>query len=256
MSIFNELRQGAKRSGIPATVALILAIVAGYLVSWFSEGRWLGADMAFLPMRIGDAPWTVALYPFSERPTGDAAIGVLFACWWLWGIGGSVERDLGPVRYLAFFFVFAVLGALAYWLGSVITGVQRPLFTSWVPIAGVTVLWGVRNPTDTIILLVLPIQGRYLAWLSAALVFLATNSPQLAVFTCIPLTLAWAFAAEKLPIPYRAVARSKRVPGGRGAPTRPEYFDDVRKREKQREERERLRKLFESSLDDDEGKDK
>jgi membrane associated rhomboid family serine protease len=254
MSIFRDLQQGARRSGTPGTVVLVAAIVGCFVVTWLTQGKYFGEDLAFLPSVATSKPWTLILYPFASSVAGF--VGVLFSAWWLWGIGGSVERDLNTPRYVGFFFLIALLGALAHWFGAVLMNSEQALFGSFLPIAAVTVVWGTRNP-DAIIqfMMVIPIPGKWLAWISGLMVFFST-SPQLALFACTPLVLAWAFAADKLPIPYRAVQRSRRVPGGRGAPTDPRYFDDVRKREKQREERERLRKLFESSLSDDENKDR
>lgn len=253
MSIFSDLQSSARKSGAPATVVLVFAIVGGYIVSWFSQGRVFGPNWAFHPAILSDSPWSIFTYTFSAPATGDWAIGILFAALWLWGMGASVERDIGAGRFVAFFFIMTTLGALAYFIGFLLLGPTsaRPFIGPFMAIAAVTVVWGTRNPTACVqLMFVLPITGKWLAWVSAALVFLSTDSRTLAIFACVPLILAWAFAAEKLPIPYRAVPRDRRVRGGVGSPRESAYFDEVRKREQDRKERERLRKLFESSLDD------
>lgn len=257
MSIFRDIQDGVKKSGTPATAALVFAVIGAYLISWFSAGKFFGLDLAFHPVLASAKPWTMILYPFASPPTGAVAVCILFAALWLWGIGGSVERDLGAGRYLGFFFIMTVLCALTYWAGEVLTGDPAVLWGSFVGIAAVTIAWGVRNPTSCVqLMFVLPITGKWLAWLAAALVFLSTDSPKLAAFACIPLILAWAFAADKLPIAYKGVYRSKRVRGGIGSPHEKAYYDEVRKREQDRKERERLRKLFEGSLSDDPDKDR
>ena len=256
MSVFRDLQYSARKSGTPGTVILIAGIIGCFLTSWFSQGQLFGANwFAMDPAVAGQRPWTLVLYPFSSFPVGEAFIFLLFDCWWLWLIGGSVERDLGAVRYVAFFFAMTFLGALAFWFGSALTGDLRHLIGAFLPIAAVTIVWGTRNPNSQIILLVIPISGKWLAWLAGALVFLSTDSPKLALFACAPLILAWAFAADKLPIPYKATPRSKRVSGGVASPREKDYYDEVRKREQDRRERERLRKLFESSLDEPQSKD-
>jgi membrane associated rhomboid family serine protease len=249
MSVFRDLQYSARKSGTPGTVIIIGAMVAGFLLCWLTVGRVFGPSLAMDPASALQHPWTLILYPFAGVPGANCFICVLFECWWLWLIGGSVERDMGSARYVGFFLLMAVLGGLAYWFGSALTGDQQYLIGAFMPVSAVTVVWGTRNPNATIILLVLPITGKWLAWLSAALVFLS-GSPKLAPFACAPLVLAWAFAAEKLPLSYKAVSRSRRVSGGVASPREKEYYDEVRKREQDRKERERLRKLFESSLDE------
>jgi hypothetical protein len=74
------------------------------------------------------------------------------------------------------------------------------------------------------------------------------------------LLAAWAIAAGRVPffpyLPGRSrAARLQGIGYTRSDKMRPNYFDNVRKREQERAEKERLRKIFERSLIDDPPKD-
>lgn len=240
----------ARSNGAPVTAAIVAGMAIGFLASFISGGRLLLPLLAFDP---GGAPWTLLTYPFAYPP--GAIFSVLFGALWLWGIGGSVERELGSQRYAAFFFAMTVLGAVGLWLGSVLTGVSQPLVTAWMPTAAVTVAWGTRNPSLPLtFMFVLPLTGRWLAWLAAIFVFFGTDA-RLAVFAALPLALAWLYAANRLAfLPWSAGGRGRRPDRRREQRRFTEFKTKVDDRVKEREERERLRKLFEGSLSDDSDK--
>src|SRR2546421_141626 len=114
-----------------------------------------------------------------------------------------------------------------------------------------SVMWGRENPTATILLMfIIPISGKWMAWLSAALVFFQTQPPQLAPFAALPLLLAYLFAANKLPVSYSRHDRRYTAPAKKTERYDRKYYEEVRRREQDRNERERLRKLFESSVNE------
>jgi membrane associated rhomboid family serine protease len=249
MALFRDFRSGAARHGAPVTVALVVVLATSFLLSWMSQGRFFGVDFAFFPTTAWERPWTFVSYAFGS--IGNF-IGVLIACLWLWGIGGMVERELGSRTFAKFWLLMTALGALSYYIGFLILRSPEPLFGPYVPLAATTVVWGTRNPTlEVLFLFVLRVQARWIAWISAGLVFFGTMSPAMGVFAIAPLVLAHFYAANKLP--FLAYGRS-----GPRAQTSKEpvwmtdkYLDEVKKREKEREERERLRKLFENSISDE-----
>ena len=258
--MLNEIRRNILRHGAPVTVTLVGALALSFLIAWFSRQSWMGPDLMFIPSEALGRIWTFLTYPWASWGDGTGFIGLLFGCLWLWGIGAAVERDLGPQRYLVLWVVSTLLGSLGFFAGSFLVGATPTpvLFGALVPVACVSVVWGTRNPTLPVTLMfVLPIQGRWIAWISAALVFFSTNNPAIAPFAAISCLVAWAFAAEKLPFwPYSPHRRTGTTRTGKQESKRDQeeferYIDQVRDREKDREERERLRKLFESSLDDD-----
>jgi membrane associated rhomboid family serine protease len=252
MSVIRDFRRSAAASGAPGTVVLVILLIAFYLLAFLNLAP--VTELAFWTSEALARPWTFLTYAFVT----DARwlIAIVFMCLWLWGIGGWVERDLGTPKYLMVFCLFAVLCSLALFIGAMVVGRHTVLMSAWTPIAALTIIWGTRNPEMGVTLMfVLPIKGKYLAWLSAALVFFGTADPRLAIFAAAPLALAYFFAANKLAaLPYARGAPSFSLPRkqeGKHPREDDRYFDDVKRREKEREERERLRKLFEGSLSDD-----
>lgn len=252
MSIFRDFGAASKRNAAPATTGIIVAFIATFLCTWFRLP--IVQQLAFDPGIALQRPWMFFSYGFVV----GTPIGLLFAGLWLWGIGGAVERDLGSLKYLVVWFGFSALSAICEMVGSSLTHVGGVSWnTAWIPISMVTVMWGTRNPDAPLTLMfILPITGKWLAWLSAALVFFALP-PELAPFAAIPCILAYYFAANK--IPFMPFSKSdKRYLGGEKKWERYDksYYEEVQRREKDREERERLRKLFEGSLNDDPDKDR
>lgn len=254
MGILRDFQGSARAHGAPVTVALVVLLALSFLVGWIAPGLRFQENLAFLTADAAQRPWTLATYPFAAS-MGDL-LSLVFTCLWLWGIGGHVERDIGPSRFLTVWIAFTILCALGLWIGSAVLGTPAFITGAWNPIAAITVIWGVRNAGAQIMLMfVLPITGKWMAWLSAGLVFFGTRPPQLAPFAAVPLFLAYLYAAQKLAFaPYYAVPRS-RARGENAAGTRrvfPKgYYDDVKRREQAREEKERLRRLFERSMVDD-----
>ncbi len=252
MSVVSDFRSNARRLGAPVTVSLVLITIAVFLAEFFGQQSFPVRSLAFNSVDGLSSPWTMLTYPF----VGNDILAVLFGCLWLWGIGSSVERELGSVRYAIAWAVFSMLSALFLFGGARIVNQHAFLTEIWVALGAVTVMWGTRNPTAPITLMfVLPITGRWMAWLAGVFAFFSTH-PKLAPFAALPLILAYFFAANKLPIPYTGGGQLRS--GKKGAATvrgagmySKEYFDEVQRREKEREEKERLRKLFERSLIED-----
>lgn len=196
------------------------------------------------------APWTFLSYPLF--PAGGL-LAVLLGGWWLWGIGGIVERELGSLRYLAMIVLVTVLAPIFMWLGSMAMKLDGTLAGYWMILPTVTVAWATRHPSDNVLfMLMLPIQARWIGLISVLFVFFG-SPPQLAPFAVCPLALVWAFADNRLPISYGSSAARKGA-RSRSGPIDDSFLSDVYHREKEREERERLRKLFEGGLIDNEDK--
>jgi membrane associated rhomboid family serine protease len=255
MSIFRDFSSSAGRHGAPVTVALVVALIAAFLLIWMRVGVDLLAQLAFSSLDAGSKPWTLVTYPYVTDVR--SFIGLVFLCLWIWGIGGSVERELGSGKYLGIWVLFSALCALGLWLGALLLGTPTFMSGAWTPVAAITVIWGTRNSTAQVMLMfVLPINGKWLAWLSVGLVFFGTEPPQMAPFAAAPLALAYLFAANKLA--FLAYGRggigrpntTATGPGGRRI-YKKEYYDDVKRREQARQEKERLRKLFEQSVHDE-----
>jgi len=171
-------------------------------------------------------------------------------------VGTGVERDMGSVRYLVFFFAATLIGAVSILIGAKVSHNSIYLQDLIIPLACITVAWSLANPSSTILLMFfLPAKAIWMAWISAGIVLfdVGQQRPVEGIFALIPLGLTYLLVTNRLPIPYTARAASlskdKKSENLRSA----RYYDDVRKREQNRNEQEKLRKLFErSALDDNE----
>lgn len=254
MSIFRDFSDSARRQGTPVTVGLVVAMIVGFLMVWMDTSLKFFLAMVLQTDVVWREPWRFLTYPYVAG-AGDF-IGLIFLCWWLWGIGGSVERELGAKRYLSVWFAFTVLCGLGLAIGAAILGQSGQLMSGWTPVAAITVIWGTRNASAEVrLMMIIPITGRWMAWIAAGLVFFGTRPPQLAPFAALPLLLAYLYAANKLTfLPYGAGggfgSRGMNAAGTRKV-FKQEFYDDVKRREQARAEKERLRELFERSMVDD-----
>lgn len=250
-----DFRQRMSRNGTPATLGLILALVSTFLLAWTGVAPGLKDQLAFDASGGLARPWTLLTYPFYSSGDGNGFLFFVILALWLWGIGGDLERRIGAPRYLGIWFGATLIGGLAIGIAAAVMGMgQFVLAGTLIPLGAITVGWGVLNPSATVqLMFVLPITGKWLAWLTYGIVLfgVGTGAPAAGVFACIPLALAHLYVLGRMPgLDFQRARSSGRI---RNAPKQSDaYFDDVRKREKERDERERLRKLFESSLKDDE----
>jgi len=257
MSSFRDLQSSIRRHGAPVTVVLIALIVLSFLGQYMQA---LSPEVfALLTPDAMLKPWTLLLWPLSFPGLGGHFLGVVFGSLWLWSLGGLVEREMKSRRFAIMVVGFtALMGAMAV-VGSLVTRTPGILAAPYPVIALVTVIWGTRYPNHEVkFMFVLCLAAKWVAWISAGLVFFSIPA-QLAPFVILPLALAHFFAAGKLGIPYSgAYAAKKKADAptyGRTGKVDGKFLDDVNQRAKEREERERLRKLFESSMIDNTGED-
>lgn len=257
MGFQDDIRSRLRGAGTPVTTLLVAALATAFMAIWLTQQQAdLASHLIFSRATFGLQPWSLLTYPFANSPAGF--IAVLFECLWLYSIGGAVERELGPVRYITLWCALTVLGAASILIGLLAMGLSGfALAGPLIPIAGLTVVWATRNPDLTVLFMfVIPLAGKWLGFIAAGIVLfdMGVGAPILGVLACVPLILAWLFATDRLPFSYSGVSgkRANWKPSERDD----KYMDEVRKREKERQERERLRKLFEGSLkdeDDDRG---
>jgi len=120
------------------------------------------------------------------------------------------------------------------------------------------VMWGARNPKSLIMLYgILPLSGTVMAVLSGLSIFFSKGDRSLVygLFAALPALLAWFYAIGKLGVPFPSALRGSnsksRKEKKREQTEFNKFIDSVRDRETEREEREKLRELFERSLIDD-----
>lgn len=140
-------------------------------------------------------------------------------------------------------------GAFAQFIGSMILGTYVFLFGLWLPAAALTVAWGTRNPNAPLLfMMILPTTGKWLAIISVILVLFGTQPALMAVFTAVPLLLSYLFASNKLPLfqwdsshkPSSVYEKKRELDFLR-------YLNAVEEKKRERIEKERLKKLLESS---------
>jgi signal transduction histidine kinase len=246
---WEEYRYRAQRTGAPATVALVVLLVLSFLVAWTFRGTLFLALGPDAPIR----PWSFLTFPFADSGDGRQLFWFLILLFWMWWVSSAMEMDVGAPKLIGFWVLMTALFGISIWVGMVIMNVQTVVFGPGLPVSALTVAWGTRHQNDVIRLwMVIPIQGKWLAILSVLLVFFSygTGAPLMGAFAVAPLILSYLYAANRLVVPYGRTYR----------PTKPtkaserhdqKYFDEVRKREQERAERERLRKLFEGSIRDE-----
>lgn len=245
-----DIRSWFRRQTHQVTIVITLLIVVGALVSWASPGTIfpvLGFDGNAWPQ-----VWTILTYPFVSPVLmgGFGPIALVFLAAWMFSIGGAVERDHGRRNFILLWLVITLIAMLPFLITN------RSLATSLIPVATLTVIWGVRNRTASVCLMgFIPVSGIWMAVLSALIVFFNTATTGalvgLGLFALLAPALGALYAMNKIPKvrygfqPPMAERKTKQQ-----KKREEKFLDDVYARSKEREERERLRKLFESSLDD------
>jgi hypothetical protein len=223
-------------------MGLVASFVTMAVVSFLTRGAAVGT------LSVHESrPWSALTYPWALDSLGSpmALVLLLLLGIWLVQFGGSVERDMGTGRFATFWVVATLL------FGIVAMALGLPLAGPMLPGAAVIVVWGARNPRSSVLLYgVLPISGTWLAGLTVAAVFLSFGAmvPVAGALFAAILGVAWSFGQDRLPLAYSGTRRAKaaKVTVVRGATAYDEsYFENVKQREIEREERERLRKLFE-----------
>ncbi len=255
MSGIADLQSWARKQASPVNLGLIASMVAVALLFWFTRAKNL--PELLIGIESHQRPWSFLTYPWAQMPFTDglSLIFFVFLMMWLFMSGSFVEREMGSVRYAGFWFVSAALIGLVLWAGMNLLNARVALGGAFLPVSAVTMLWCARNQTTTIMLYgFIPLTGKLLAVVDIIIVILLYGNgyPLLGAFACAPLVLAYFYGLDKLPGLSYAGAPKQAVQATRAQARYGEkYYDDVKKREQERDERERLRKLFEGSGNED-----
>lgn len=246
--------QSRKSSGDQATIGLIIAIAIGFVLCWLPQpGRFLIENFAFWyeqPM-----PWQVLTYPLIFAGGSFGVIFLIFELFWLFRYGSTIEQRFGKTTLLATFFGSAVAFALCGWIGAKISGLPGGfLDNSWLPTSFLVILVCAMQPNADMCFWGISIKVKWLAALIGAMVLFgygAGGFPLLGVAVCLPLVFAWYYGQNKIP----GITLGKNIFTQKKETIKAnrefdEFRSKVRDKEKDRKEKERLRKLFEGSLDD------
>jgi len=246
---------------IPLTKALIVLNIATFiLMALFRQsiGAYLNYFLGFDTISALKMPWTFVTYPIIAASGG--VISILFSAYWLWMAGGSLERSWGTQRFAMFFLLASVISAAGLFAGGVVistlfAGNVPHIFLAglWLPIAAVTIAFAMLNPEQQIMFMfVLPLKLKYLALIDVVMVLVSygSNHILLGIFALAGCAYAYWFVR---PGRFSMPARKQR-----GEVVR--VFDKpnlLRRlnpftRIKEYRDKQKLKKLFERSFNDNE----
>ncbi len=249
MLALDQASRWIRRQGAPASVILAGSFVLAAVIFFFSQGT--GVKL----LALSDSPmypWAFLTYPWAF-PAQLGFGGLLFmVCLlsWMIRVGGAVENDMGVGRFLGFLALMTVLCGITTvvipmaWHGS------STLFGPTVMLVTMTVLWATRSPDSPVSLFgFITVAAKWIAWFSVLGLFFTTGygSPIVGLLSCLPFALPWALASNRLPIRYKP-SMNEQTKTRFQIKNEQEFFSEVRKKEQEREERLRLKKLFEASM--------
>lgn len=129
-------------------------------------------------------PWTLLTYPLISLSGGPwAFLNLLFSLYWLYFLGGMLERSWGNQRFLFMFFGLSGISAVFLALGGILTGINLLIGDLWLPLTALTVVWASRDPHSPVMFFLFPMELRWLAVIVCAFLFVnyATYSPIIGV---------------------------------------------------------------------------
>ena len=238
-----------RRSTAPITMGIVAVLAVGSVVFFFSNGngmQWLTASVEW-PQK----PWTLLLYPFAYSGVGGISALLFALCMIAWVLYacGSIEREVGAAKYLVAWAVLTALPAVLILETMRATGNGYSLMGPYLPIAGLTVAWATRNQHARFLIWgLIPVTGRIIGWITLLGTFFTfgMGNAFVGVAAILPLVLAWTFATNRIPFFKFKSLEVERVEK-KQAERELAFRAEVVVREREREERERLRRLFERS---------
>lgn len=248
MAQVDQLKGWVRRQGSPVTIGFLASLLAMSLLLWFLRGGPIEA-LAF-GGNLFRQPWAILTYPWAYlplvRPFG--IIEVLFLGLILIQFGGSAERELGSRKFGLFLLSMIAVPPLAVGLGALILGSSLTLAGPWLAVGGIIVAWATRNPNAPVMLWgIIPLLGKWIGVLVAAgtLFGYGFGNPALGVLACAHLVLAYLFASNRIGgLRYSAPVSAPYKPSKAQLERERQMEADIARRKQEREERERLRKLF------------
>ena len=259
MGLAENIRDWTRKKSAPFTVFLLASLIASSIFFWLTKME--GFEQVLLSSTQPSRVWTFLTYPWANWPFGSG-LGLscfVFLMMWLFQVGTTIEREIGTPRYALLWFASTLAAGVFMVVGANLLHLKTGVAGAYLPASAVTVVWCVRNRTSIVNLFgFLPLTGYWLGWATALInLFLyGASAPPLGVLACLHLIIVAFYAADKFAFwPYGAGNSSfgsgRRIKvNEKEATTRGQvrydqsYFDEVKRRETERAEQERLRKLF------------
>lgn len=260
MAALQRFQDSIQRSRAPGSVAILALSILACFVAFFTNDR----STTYIEF-VGtiDEPWRLITWPFASHPLGFGFLWNVIAWAWFWWVGSALEREFGTARFVIGFLSASLMGLAFLCVGGAIFGLRvfEPATYNGLLLgdAALTVFFALKNRSAQIALFgLVQVGGPVLAGITALSVVFgyggAYRQPMMGFFGALHLGIAAYLAYGGVPGAGRAGTSSGKLK--KTEAMRPEYYADVKKRAKEREEKERLRKLFESSISDEDAPDR
>lgn len=187
----NDLFRTIRSGPIPFTSTVLALNVITALIAFFSPTvlSIFARYFIFLPVGIKEHFWTVFTYPFimiiEDRTNG--LFNIIFAAFFFWMSGGSLERSWGSWRFAYFFIGTAIAAALCLTLGVLLLGKSHPepvyAYGFYLPLGASIVGFCSIDPRRHVCFMFLPIEGRYVSIIAVAATWIAFG-PIYGLFAC------------------------------------------------------------------------
>lgn len=244
----------------PVTFSMIGLLIAFFLLGWASPNLDFFMRLAFIPAQTLSQPWSLVTY-WLVQPMSGFVLWIFFEWYWIWLVGAPLEQKLGSKGLIVAVLVASVLTAFGFSIGAIAHGnTMAALVYPETILCCLTALWAAHFSTSRICFWGFSIKPMWLAVIFCviSILHIGVSAPLLGIFAVAPAALFWLFGqrgSEAFGVRKKVVKDSRGREYGSQAEF-DEFIDNVRSREKDREERERLRKLFEGSLEEDDDKKK
>ncbi|MBX3096298.1 MAG: hypothetical protein KF812_05495 [Fimbriimonadaceae bacterium] len=237
--------RGGRNTAFTLTNGVLASLVVAFVVSWFQIP--LFENLAFVTIEAMSRPWTFLTYPWGMIGDGTRIIWDLILLLWFYQIGNMLEKQAGVATWAAVFGAGIVMPA------ACLLAAPNPVLLSgaYVPAAALGIYWCGLSPNESAHFWGLPVARKWLALVLMLLVVFAvgTGQPVAGFLAGVPLGVLYVAGVNGIQLRPGTIA-ARRDAKKKQAEFNT-FIDDVRTREQEREERERLRKLFESSIQDD-----
>jgi len=251
MSMSSALPTFARRN--PAVTSIIVMILLAYVLAFFGLKDTM-MKLAFLSETALQSPWSLLTYPFATGGFGKEFFWLLLSCLWLWNFGSPTESAQGSKKFVAIWLLASLAGAVFLWIGTAVLKTDSLLIGALVPTAAVTLIWCGRNAFQTIHFCgIVPVPSKILALVTTLIVFFGAgvDNPLLGFFLLIPLGAAYYYAMNATPRAGYNPAGMSRAEKKRQEKIELQRLDAAMDKQREREDKEKLRKLFERSLIED-----
>lgn len=213
----------------PVTMTVIALNILIFLAGDFPRNAWWIQDL-ICNKGIGEPfhIWTLITYPLVTL----GFIPLLFACLWMYGVGGFLERGWGRGRYLLFFGLCSLISSCCMLVGSLLLHLPFILAGLWIPLAALTVAWAAIDPyQDMLFYFVIKLQARWVALITVGLIFFGEfyGEPVLGLFALVGCLFAYLWVRGRVPYPIQSAFDSVFHPRPRRGPDL-RFYDADRKR--------------------------